>query len=86
MQKRFKLWMADWRDANGKRHRKGFKTRQDAEAWTIRRKAEEAKKAHPSTDSARSSRGGRAASRKARTRQSPQRRSSKQQRSSASAS
>ena len=30
MQRKGKLWMADWRDENGKRHRKGFTSRTQA--------------------------------------------------------
>lgn len=30
MKRKGKLWMADWRDAQGKRHRKGFTNRMQA--------------------------------------------------------
>jgi hypothetical protein len=47
MKKRCKLWMADWRDADGVRHRKGFKTQRSAGAFARRMKeaADTAKKA-----------------------------------------
>lgn len=36
MQKIHRLWFADWRDADGVRHRKGFKTRRSAAAFQRR--------------------------------------------------
>lgn len=70
MKKRLKLWMADWRDAKGKRHRKGFASKQKALRFQERMTAEtKAKKDRASATSPRSAtRGPRRKRAKSRTR------------------
>jgi hypothetical protein len=54
MQKRGNLWMADWRDERGIRHRKGFNSRRRAEKHqdSMTKDIGEIKKAHASAKSA----------------------------------
>jgi len=48
MLKRYDLWMADWRDAKGNRHRKGFPTKAAASRHQTKMQREAAaKKARP---------------------------------------
>lgn len=52
MKKKGKLWYADWRDAAGVRHRKGFKTAAQAREYATRmQRRESAKKAQASGQS-----------------------------------
>ena len=39
MRKRYRLWMADWRDEHGHRRRKGFPTRKEALAYQEKTRA-----------------------------------------------
>jgi len=59
MKKTYNLWMADWRDERGRRHRKGFKTKQAALRHAQKmRAAAAAKKVRPSAVSKTSRRRG----------------------------
>ena len=52
MKKKSNLWMADWRDEQGRRHRKGFPTKQQAQRHQARQARDTAaKKAPPSATS-----------------------------------
>jgi len=74
MLKKGKLWLADWRDIHGTRHRKGFASKKEAERYqaTMQGEAGALKKAHASGGSARSARHGRnRRARRATTRKRP---------------
>jgi hypothetical protein len=76
MQRKYQLWMADWRDENGVRHRKGFNTKRKAERFKTKmdNAANQTKKAPRSAQSGRSSKRGHALRPKATTRKSLRRR------------
>jgi len=59
MQKKYGKFYADWRDAQGQRHRKAFPTKKQAQHFSSRMRLTEArKKARASAQSARSARRG----------------------------
>ena len=44
MKQRFNLWLADWRDEKGRRHRKGFPTKKQAQCHQDKMKRSAAEK------------------------------------------
>jgi hypothetical protein len=60
MQQKGKLWMADWRDATGKRRRKGFRSKKRAQSLVAKMRREAtSKKPHASAPSPKSAKHGR---------------------------
>jgi hypothetical protein len=49
MQKRHRLWMADWRDQFGKRHMKGFPTKMGASRFQTKMQRQVAAKKAPAS-------------------------------------